>query len=198
MTNFEVGTTAAAKTTSVLELQRPFNDETTDSMLMLKTKLMMKVGSNYHDVASKEYLLRMKTNYDRGSLSGVIQATVHSVKHAVLLSRSKDQARTADEAVSAVCNRLTDVFASALGTIQFPPELMSDADAPSLDFSEARIRKAFGTYHGSVNDVHDWCRSSGIEKDPDSPVLDASHTYFGKTAGIPPLKSRFKQLISRP
>ncbi|KAE9066900.1 hypothetical protein PF010_g27685 [Phytophthora fragariae] len=114
MTNFEVGTTAEAKTTSVLDLQRPLYDDTTDSMLMLKTKLMMKACSNYHDVASKEYLLRMKTNYDRGSLSGVIQATVHSVKHAVLLSRSKDKARTADEAFSAVCNRLTDVFDSAL------------------------------------------------------------------------------------
>jgi hypothetical protein len=54
-------------------------------------KAVMKTArSSYHRLASKEHLLKLQTEYDRGSLAGVIEATVLSVKHAILLAKSQD------------------------------------------------------------------------------------------------------------
>ncbi|KAG7379374.1 hypothetical protein PHYPSEUDO_008694 [Phytophthora pseudosyringae] len=157
------------------------------SPLQVKTKVMLAARSKYHRIASKEYLLKLQTNYDRGSLVGVIESTVQSVRHAIQLARTEDRARNADEAFEAVFTRITDVFATATGTTKFPPEPLSDSETPSPSFAKARTNKAHSAYKASVVAAHDVCIANGVPDDLDNAILGPDHAFYGKIAGIPRL-----------
>ncbi|KAG7375803.1 hypothetical protein PHYPSEUDO_015238 [Phytophthora pseudosyringae] len=148
---------------------------------------MLAARSKYHRIASNEYLLKLQTNYDHGSLVGVIESTVQSVRHAIQLARTEDRPPNADEAFEAVCARVTDVFATTTGTTKFPPEPLSDSETPSPSFAKARINKAHSAYEASVVAVHDVCIANGVADDPDNGILGPNHAFFGKIAVIPRL-----------
>ncbi|KAF4032732.1 hypothetical protein GN244_ATG15378 [Phytophthora infestans] len=132
----------------------PANDnidsENEDPDLQRQFEFLSAARSSYHLLASREHV---QTEYNRGGFSGVVETTILSMKHAILFARSKDRATTPDEAFAAVCGRVTDVIASALGIIRFEPEVVSESEEPSAQFAEAKIKKAFDTYKRCVLEV---------------------------------------------
>ncbi|KAE9346013.1 hypothetical protein PR003_g7639 [Phytophthora rubi] len=188
-TALELDATSAVRLGSISEDQRErrFQVPHQVSPLQVKTKEMLAGRSKYHKTASQEYLLKLQTNYDRGSLVGVIESTVQSVKHAIQLAWAEDRPRSANEAFEAVCSRVSDVFATAIGTSKFPPEPLSDSGTPSPSFAKARIDKAHSAYKASVMAIHDVCSSIGVGDGPDYTILNPDHAYLGKTEGIPRL-----------
>ncbi|ETP36899.1 hypothetical protein F442_15244 [Phytophthora nicotianae P10297] len=61
--------------------------------------------SSYYDVLASEHMLRIHDSYNGGSLAGVMQATLESIKYAIVLAKVKDNPRTSEEGFDAVSRR---------------------------------------------------------------------------------------------
>jgi hypothetical protein len=136
------------------ELPRPAERLPVDDPFDKHKALMKTARSNYHRLASKEHLLKLQTEYDRGILAGVIEATVLSVKHAILLAKYQDSASTAEEAYKTVCEGVSDVLGTALGTTRWDPDREAGEDPPSPEFAALKMEKAHTAYKRSVLALH--------------------------------------------
>ncbi|EGZ21644.1 hypothetical protein PHYSODRAFT_495386, partial [Phytophthora sojae] len=157
------------------------------TVLQNKLVIIRSARANYHRIASDEHMLKLQTAYDHGNMSGVVDALVRSVAHAIHLARSQDRTSIVEETYQAVCIRVSDVLRPALNMTRFEPEFQSDPPPPSPEFAAARLAKALKGYQSSVVSVHDECRAQGVVADPDHAILKVSHSLFGKADGIPSL-----------
>ncbi|KAE9326020.1 hypothetical protein PF008_g16745 [Phytophthora fragariae] len=96
------------------------------TVLQNKLVIMRSARSNYHRIASDEHMLKLQTAYDHGNMSGVVDAMVRSVEHAIQLARSQDRTSTVEETYRVVCTRVSDVLRPALSMTRFEPDFQSD------------------------------------------------------------------------
>jgi len=158
----------------------------TSAAFQKNVAVMKSARAAYHRIASREYMVKMQTAYNRGNMAGVIESTVYSVVHAIHLAHAHDPPSSAVKAFEAICERVSDVVGPALTMSRFDPELRSDSETPSPEFAAKLLSKALGAYQRSVTFVHEECRADGVKIDPDRAILEATHSLFGKAEGIPP------------
>ncbi|KAE8989658.1 hypothetical protein PR002_g21385 [Phytophthora rubi] len=139
------------------------------------------------DVTS-EYAMKLQT---RASRRKVYIDAKEAVQHTLLLARSEGRASTAEEAYAAAAARLTDVFAVAIGVTKFDPDPADEIERPSAEFAEAKISKVEEQYRSAVQDAYQQCANDNRDEDPDAPLLEPDHAYFGKPSGIPPQTNFF-------
>ncbi|EGZ21962.1 hypothetical protein PHYSODRAFT_491586, partial [Phytophthora sojae] len=136
---------------SVMESERELSaTDMTSPDVADKVVRMANTRSNYHQILCEEHRLRVRAEYNRGSLAGVLESAASSVISAVALAKA-DCPTTSDEAFAAVCTRLTCVLGTMLGTAHFDPD--PDDDQPSRAFSESRIQAARRKYDVSVREL---------------------------------------------
>ncbi|KAE8981999.1 hypothetical protein PF011_g21804 [Phytophthora fragariae] len=139
------------------------------------------------DVTS-EYAMKLQT---RASRRKVYIDAKEAVQHTLLLARSEGRASTAEEAYAAAAARLTDVFAVAIGVNKFDPDPADEIERPSAEFAEAKISKVEEQYRSAVQDAYQQCANDNRDEDPDAPLLEPDHAYFGKPSGLPPQTNFF-------
>lgn len=152
------------------------------SSYMHKKYRFLKARARYFEVASKEEIVRLSIAYDSGSLKGVLDAAIKSAEYAVMLSKYKDRATTADEAYVAVAESLSDVFSSISGITCFDPE--PNTDGPSDNFAVSRISAAYVKYQEAAQDAQDEMTKTSTTEDLDKPILTGTVRFFGKAHGM--------------
>jgi hypothetical protein len=180
---------AASSSTGTVEVQMNQDrsaSQITSAAFQKNVAVMKSARAAYHRIASREYMVKMQTAYNRGNMAGVIESTVYSVVHAIHLAHAHDPPSSAVKAFEAICERVSDVLGPALTMSRFDPELRSDSETPSPEFAAKLLSKALGAYQRSVTFVHEECRADGVKIDPDRAILEATHSLFGKAEGIPP------------
>ncbi|KAE9200930.1 hypothetical protein PF002_g21683 [Phytophthora fragariae] len=152
---------------------------------------LVRARSAYHKTVAAEQLLRVDTAYNNGDMTSLLHAVVAAVQHTLLLARSEGRASTAEEAYAAAAARLTDVFAVAIGVNKFDPDPADEIERPSAEFAEAKISKVEEQYRSAVQDAYQQCANDNRDEDPDAPLLEPDHAYFGKPSGLPPQTNFF-------
>ncbi|EGZ04331.1 hypothetical protein PHYSODRAFT_320419 [Phytophthora sojae] len=175
---------------SVLESARELSaTDMTSPDVADKVVRMANARSNYHQILCEEHRLRVRAEYNRGSLAGVLESAASSVISAVALAKADcptttkaDCPTTSDEAFAAVCTRLTCVLGTMLGTAQFDPD--PDDDQPSRAFSESRIQAARRKYDVSVREVQAACDEEHVGAA--CKLFPAAHRnrYFGNLLAL--------------
>ncbi|KAE9313155.1 hypothetical protein PF008_g19808 [Phytophthora fragariae] len=152
---------------------------------------LVRARSAYHKTVAAEQLLRVDTAYNNGDMTSLLHAVVAAVQHTLLLARSEGRASTAEEAYAAAAARLTDVFAVAIEVNKFDPDPADEIERPSAEFAEAKISKVEEQYRSAVQDAYQQCANDNRDEDPDAPLLEPDHAYFGKPSGLPPQTNFF-------
>ncbi|KAJ8508839.1 hypothetical protein ON010_g18832 [Phytophthora cinnamomi] len=133
---------------------------------------LVKARTRYFIVYTIESLLHLQTAYDRGSLSGVIDAVCKTVESAILQCRSSScRGESSDEAYAAVAARVADIRSTMQGIAAFPPEYVDPSEEPSPDFSASRIKRSHAEYCAATEKAYKSHVAAGVSMDPDQPIL---------------------------
>jgi hypothetical protein len=152
------------------------------------TRQFSKARSKYHATNVKERRMLAQIAYDSGSMSGVVNAMISSIESSIQLARCNNTLRTPQDAFTEVAVQVADTFASYKGLTQFNPDPM---DPTSPGFAQKRIEAAKSKYSGALMELHKVCERSS---DPDSPLLDEPHGFFGRIDGLPSFGSSKRSL----
>ncbi|ETN07892.1 hypothetical protein PPTG_12425 [Phytophthora nicotianae INRA-310] len=132
-------------------------------LLKNRTVRMAIARSSYYDVLASEHMLRIHDSYNSGSLVGVMQATLESIKYAIVLAKVKYNPRTSEEAFDAVP--------------AFEPD--SDYDQPEPSFAETQIRKVKNNYDEAKSILNDLFETLGVNLPKAVEIGTPGSKFFG-------------------
>ncbi|KAE8996544.1 hypothetical protein PR003_g20574 [Phytophthora rubi] len=134
----------------------------------------------YHQVVVKESRVLMQLAYDSGNMDGLLKSLISGVESAIQVARFKKYTTQPKPDFEEVARQVADVFVSVKGMVQFAPEPFQGDDAPSESFAFARMVQAHEKYVTALNHLVGSHESS---VDPDPPLFQAHHKFFGRVVG---------------
>ncbi|KAE8976739.1 hypothetical protein PR001_g7840 [Phytophthora rubi] len=134
----------------------------------------------YHQVVVKESRVLMQLAYDSGNMNGLLKSLISGVESAIQVAQFKKYTTQLKPDFEEVARQVADVFVSVKGMVQFAPEPFQGDDAPSESFATARMVQARDKYVTTLNHLV-YRHESSV--DPDPPLLQAHHKFFGRVVG---------------